>query len=92
MYSALEEVNALLPTAALNAKESDKNNVGVVGMKDGSIKLNAQTELKKHLAVLADNLLWDNSIDKKTDLEDYFLSVFVVASNDSSKRSDINTN
>ena len=87
MYSASEGADALL---LADAEESDKDNVGVVGMKDGSIELDAQTELKGHLAFLADNLLSDDGIDEEIDWEDYFSSVPVVASNDSSEISDIN--
>lgn len=66
LYSALEIANALLLAAALDVEESDKNNIGVVGIKDGSIKLDAQIKLKRHLTFLADNLLSDDGIDKET--------------------------
>ena len=90
LYSASEGADALLLAAALDVEESDKDDVGVVGMKDGSIELDAQTQLEGHLAFLADDLLSDDGIDEETDWEDYFPSVPVVASNDSSERCDIN--
>lgn len=86
LYSALEGTDALLFAAALDAEESDKDNVGVVGIGDDSIELDAQTELKERLAFLAKDLLSDNNIDKETDGEDYFLFVPVC----NSKGSDIN--
>lgn len=74
----------MLLATLLDIKESYKDNIEIIGMKDGSIKLDSQTNLKKHLAFLADNLFLNNSMDKKTDRKDYFLFIPVVASNDSS--------
>lgn len=67
MYSALEIIDALLLIAALDLEESDKDNFGVVDMKNGFIELDAQIELKRHSAFLADNPFLDNGIDKKPD-------------------------
>lgn len=59
-------------------------------MKNGSIELDTQIEFERYLVFLVDKFFLDNSIDKKTNWKDYFPSVFIVASNDSSKKSDIN--
>lgn len=79
-----------MPYYLLDVKENDKDNIKVIGIKDGSKELNGQTKLKKHLVFLANNLLLNNSIIKKTDSEDYFLFVSVIASNNNSEKSNIN--
>lgn len=87
MYSASEETDALLLPATLNTEKSDKKNVRVVGMGDGSLELDTQIEFKEHLAFLVEDLFLDNGIDKKTDWEAYFPFIPIC----SSEKSEINT-
>lgn len=67
LYSASKRANALLFVAILDIEESDKEDIRVIGINNGSIKLDTQTKLEKYLIFLANNLFLDNGIDKKTD-------------------------
>ena len=57
LYSASEGVDALLFVTALDVEKDDKDNVGIVNIKDGSIELDAQIEFERHLAFLANDLV-----------------------------------
>lgn len=84
----LEKVDALSLATTHNTEENDKDNIKDVGIKN---ELNAQTKLESHFAFLAKDVFFANYIDKKTDWENYFLPIFIAATNDSSERSDNNT-
>lgn len=61
LYS--ERTDTLLLATALDVEASDIDDVEEVGMED---ELNTQTELERHFAFLTEDLLLDDSIDKKT--------------------------
>lgn len=54
------------------AEESDKDDIGMVGIGNGSTELDAQTELEGHFAFLAEDLFSDESLEEDTNWEDYF--------------------
>lgn len=77
MYFDSEKANVLLLASVLDIGKSDQNNIRVVNIGDGSIKLDTQKELEENLAFLAENLYLDNDIDKKTNKKNYFLAIFI---------------
>lgn len=77
LYFDSEKANVLLLASVLDIGKSDQNNIRVVNIGDGSIKLDTQKELEEILAFLAENLYLDNDIDKKTNKKNYFLAIFI---------------
>ena len=67
-----ERADALLFAAFQAAEESDKDDIGMVGIGNGSIELDAQTELKRNFAFLAEDFFSDESLEEDTNWKTIF--------------------
>lgn len=64
-YNISNGEDTLLLAAALNGEKSDKNNIGMIGMKNDFIKLDTQ-KLEEHFVLLKEDIFLDKSLKKDT--------------------------